>query len=53
MMKKKIYEVPSLAVTEIETKDVVTVSGLIGDNLLAGDKALGYGKIEWIEIDFN
>ena len=45
---KKIYEAPTFAVTEIETKDVITVSALIGQSAI-GTTALGYATIE---IDF-
>ena len=47
---KKTYESPSLTVTELDTKDIIMVSGLITAN-----EILGHGKIDFaqIEIDFN
>lgn len=50
---KKTYIKPSLEITEIETKDVITISGLGGifedvDMM----NTIGIGKID-IEIDLN
>ena len=53
-MNKKIYEIPALTVTEIETEDVITESSLVDQDIL--DKIneqsdiLGYTTIE---VDFN
>lgn len=55
MMKKKIYEVPVLCITELETNDIMMTSGLIGSELLARDEILSYGIIDYsmIEIDLQ
>ena len=49
---KKIYESPSLIVTEFDTKDIIMTSGLI-----TAEEILGYGTIDFdqlqIEIDLN
>ena len=56
MIKKKIYEVPSLTVTELETKDILMTSGLLGSELLTKNEILGHGTIDYydmIEIDLD
>lgn len=55
MMKKKIYEAPVLCITELETKDIMMTSGLIGSELLGKNEILGYGSIDYgmIEIDLE
>lgn len=48
MMKKmRKYEAPTLEVTKIESGDIIMASALIN---LAGDKLMGKGKINWIDI---
>ncbi|MBQ2942446.1 MAG: hypothetical protein IJD97_09435 [Clostridia bacterium] len=47
---KKTYIKPSLEITEIETKDVITVSGIFEDVDMMN--TIGIGKID-IEIDLN
>ena len=47
-MKKK-YETPALKVTELETEDVIAVSALMDEAIIAGNEHLGYTAIE---IDF-
>ena len=49
-MKKKIYESPALMVTEIETEDIILVSGLI---TVISEKLLGQGTIDFSEIDID
>ena len=46
-MKKKIYESPALMVTEIETEDIILVSGL---TTVAEENLLGQGEIKFEEI---
>lgn len=43
--KKKVYESPEITVIEIETKDVINASTLIGFDA-TGENLLGYGQIE-------
>ncbi len=43
--KKKVYESPEITVIEIETKDVINASTLIGFD--AGENLLGSGQIEF------
>lgn len=47
--EKKVYESPEITVIEIETKDVINASTLIGFDV-TGENLLGYGQIE---IDLN
>lgn len=44
---KTKYEAPSLKVTELQTKDVIMASLIT----LTGDKLLGEGRVDWIEMD--
>ena len=46
---KKVYEIPALNVTEIETEDIIAVSILMGQDIINEEKTLGYGKVQ---IDF-
>ena len=46
---KKIYEIPSLKVTEIEAEDIIAVSILMGQDIINEEKTLGYGKVQ---VDF-
>ncbi len=50
MKNKKTYEVPTLMVTEIETEDIITISTLIGQNIIDAQQHLGY---DTIMIDFE
>ncbi len=50
-MKKenmKSYEAPTLKVTELQTKDIIMTSGAL--ITLDGDKLLGSGRVEWIDV---
>ena len=49
-MNKKKYTAPSVEITELETKDVITVSGIFEDVDMMN--VIGYGKIG-IEIDLQ
>ena len=49
-MNKKKYTAPSVEITELETKDVITVSGIFEDvDMLS---TIGFGEIE-IDIDLQ
>lgn len=55
-MKKKIYEVPALLVTELETEDIMAVSDLLGYELMNSGEILASGEIDYqtlIEIDIK
>ena len=43
--EKKVYESPEITVIEIETKDVINASTLIGFDV-PRENLLGYGQIE-------
>ena len=47
---KKVYEIPVLNVTEIETEDVIAISILMGQDIINDAKTLGYGTIQ---VDFK
>ena len=49
-MSKKKYTAPSVEMTEIETKDVITVSGIFEDFDIIN--TIGFGKIE-LDIDLQ
>ena len=52
-MNKKIYEIPSLMVTELETEDIITESALIDQDFITdinAEDVLGYVQIE---VDFE
>lgn len=49
-MSKKKYAAPSVEMTEIETKDVITVSGIFEE--VDSINTIGFGKIE-IDIDID
>jgi len=53
-MNKKIYEIPALTVTEIETEDVITESSLIDQDFIndIGNQSDILGHVT-IEVDFN
>ena len=42
---KKKYESPILMVTELETEDVITISALIGQDIIDAHQHLGYGTV--------
>ena len=46
-MKKKIYEVPALFVTELETEDIMASSDLLGYDLIQSNGILGSGEIDY------
>lgn len=50
IMNKKKYTAPSVEITELETKDVITVSGIFEDVDMMN--VIGYGKIG-IEMDLQ
>ena len=47
MKNKKIYEVPALCVTELETEDIMAASDLLGWDLVQSGELLGSGEIEF------
>ena len=47
MKNKKIYEVPALFVTELETEDIMLASDLLGQELIASGEILGSGEIDY------
>lgn len=42
------YEAPTLKVTQLQTEDIIMTSNLI---TLEGDKRLGSGRVEWIDVE--
>ena len=42
---KKKYEAPLLIVTCLETEDVITISALIGQDIIDAHQHLGYGTV--------
>ena len=52
-MKKKIYEVPALYVTELETEDIMAASDFLGNDLIQSGEILGKGEINFEAIIEN
>ena len=47
MKNKKIYEVPALFVTELETEDIMATSDLLGYDLMQTGEILANGEIDY------
>ena len=47
MKNKKIYEVPALFVTELETEDIMAQSALMGWDLIQSGEILANGEIDY------
>ena len=47
MKNKKIYEVPALFVTELETEDIMAQSDLMGWDLIQSGEILANGEIDY------